>query len=763
MNKKSLLLKKVVMTFVAMFICIGTYAQSTQTYGYKLLTSYIDGYTTTFKIEVTNNNSDKVDTYVTTDKVYIENGIGQSFEADEVTSDGTAEAGKTTWTVTFAKDIKTMYGTSYKDNYLITFPEGAIKGSTTQNEKFSVSFSVSDDPKLTYSGVQDGLPTPMFKNEKDGKIILSVSKDDQYADSQIPMDIKNALASADDWKTAMLNANKSLYSVTLGTDITDPANPIHYVTFTLKETPTADFDIVFPAGVLSNGADAKNEEFKVSIKVGDYVSYTMKAADEYNSFTVVPEKIGTYYVQFFKGDEPLEVKYTGTARKAGVAAAPAVTEAASVSGATIDRIYPIVTILDEKKSVAKLDFVDADGNPIEITLGSDYLVTFPIGTIYDLDQTYANDANLSVPVVVKAITDVKFYDTNDQVTTADELTYGVQFNTVTFVKDFANTAPQAISVPFDIKAGDVKDKFAMARLNTITVQEDALTFQFTTLGDDEIAYANMPYLVKATQAGQVSADVPNVKFVDPTMYTSTYTADEAALYNADLEGAVGPGSVKEQKENTYTAAEAAAYNLLLPGAVQISEIGTTIYPKTGVAFASEDEVYAYNATLDGAVKEGDKYYTNVYYTAAEADEYNAALPGAVEEGDIKSAEGDWSVECATTKVYYDFYTTSEKAPITPTGMSEFAALTKSGKLTTVASGTELPAWRWYITSEDKTGVQYSKMNIVLDGEVLDATAIEGVTIEGVSNEGAIFNIAGQRVAAPVKGVNIMNGKKFISK
>ena len=54
-------------------------------------------------------------------------------------------------------------------------------------------------------------------------------------------------------------------------------------------------------------------------------------------------------------------------------------------------------------------------------------------------------------------------------------------------------------------------------------------------------------------------------------------------------------------------------------------------------------------------------------------------------------------------------------------------------------------------------------NFTLEGEVGNATAINNVTVQ-TENSGVMYNIAGQRISAPVRGqIYIMNGKKHIAK
>jgi hypothetical protein len=53
-------------------------------------------------------------------------------------------------------------------------------------------------------------------------------------------------------------------------------------------------------------------------------------------------------------------------------------------------------------------------------------------------------------------------------------------------------------------------------------------------------------------------------------------------------------------------------------------------------------------------------------------------------------------------------------------------------------------------------------NFTLEGVIGSSTAINNVTIQQVKDN-MMYNIAGQRIAAPVRGqIYIMNGKKYIA-
>lgn len=72
----------------------------------------------------------------------------------------------------------------------------------------------------------------------------------------------------------------------------------------------------------------------------------------------------------------------------------------------------------------------------------------------------------------------------------------------------------------------------------------------------------------------------------------------------------------------------------------------------------------------------------------------------------------------------------------------------------IATTSEVPAWAIYMKIESSSAPSY----LGFDG---GATGIEAV--KATKNDGEFFNLAGQRVANPTKGLYIMNGKKVILK
>ena len=136
----------------------------------------------------------------------------------------------------------------------------------------------------------------------------------------------------------------------------------------------------------------------------------------------------------------------------------------------------------------------------------------------------------------------------------------------------------------------------------------------------------------------------------------TYTVEEAAAYNAQLEGAVSTDDykVKPAEGVKYTQEEVLAANAALESALKagkpltkeqaaaynIAVTGTT--KETGDELTTE-EAAMYNAHLEGAISTDDykvKPVEGVKYTKEEADTYNADIDGAVKEGDPKTSSAE---------------------------------------------------------------------------------------------------------------------------
>ena len=135
----------------------------------------------------------------------------------------------------------------------------------------------------------------------------------------------------------------------------------------------------------------------------------------------------------------------------------------------------------------------------------------------------------------------------------------------------------------------------------------------------------------------------------------TYTAEEAAAYNAQLEGAVSTNDykVKPSAGVQYTEEEVLAANAILEGALEAGKpltgeqaaayIAVTRTTKQAGDELTINEAAMYNAHLEGAISTEDykvEPVEGVKYTQEQADTYNAKLDGAVKEGDPKTSSAE---------------------------------------------------------------------------------------------------------------------------
>lgn len=780
MNKKSLLLTKAILALVAMMFCVNVSAQEYRAFS-RTSTGPVN--INRFTKEITlglKTNSGKYEITGST-SVFVENGIGETKSISAITTtDYNTETGVSTLKVEFTSIFDSPFTEKEPGSYLLTFPQGSLaaNGGAILNEKFSVLLNVTEDPAINWSIDQVG-----YLLADDGSfdyVITATSEGMPNPYLQVRgrtyTGSNNGPANYNARQEIITDADNAAYITDIVAGYTD-YNKV-YGTGVLVAPQAEAFTIKVPAGAYKTETGVPNPELTLTVNVVDLVNLKIQGAPGYNNFgSELPSELGEYYVQILNGTEPLNVKYMGNVweydAENNIIYEPAsVYEAASVSGATITRIYPEVTVEDAAKGIFKLTFVKNDGGKmvatrIAIDSNSDYLVTFPKKTIADADVTLANANNLSTPITLGVDTDFEFFDTSAKVTTVEEL-HNLTYNNLTYNRSVPNAYAQPLVTPFDIKAADVKDDFSIARLTAVTEDDETgTTFHFTTLKETETAHALMPYLLKSKGEKEISVTLPNTTVVKPSS-SYVYDASYADWYNSNLDGAVSAGDPIPGQFVKVTAADAAAFNILLPGAVQYSEVGITIYPAskggTNAPFADTDEIDAYNATLDGA-KIAGVTDTDVpaKYDAAGAAAYNATLEGARAAG-YEEANAEYpSVDSRTIYDSYYFMIHTSKTPINPaySSLDAIKALNKTAQFIPVSATAVLPAWRWYMGVYDRGyRPNYSKIRVVIDGEE-DATAIEAV--KEMMNDDAIYNVSGQRVDAPVKGVNIINGKKVLVK
>ena len=170
--------------------------------------------------------------------------------------------------------------------------------------------------------------------------------------------------------------------------------------------------------------------------------------------------------------------------------------------------------------------------------------------------------------------------------------------------------------------------------------------------------ANNAWYVPGGAANVPSGAEEPVGPTDPTSQpkVETYTATEAAAYNAQLEGAVSTDDykVKPAEGVKYTQEEVLAANAALEGALEagqpLTEEQAAAYniAVTGTTKKAKDELTTeeaamYNAHLEGAISTENykvEPVEGVKYTQEEADARNAELDGAVKEGDPKTSSAE---------------------------------------------------------------------------------------------------------------------------
>ena len=173
--------------------------------------------------------------------------------------------------------------------------------------------------------------------------------------------------------------------------------------------------------------------------------------------------------------------------------------------------------------------------------------------------------------------------------------------------------------------------------------------------------ANNAWYVAGGAANVPVTTEEHVGPIDPTGPTGqpkveTYTATEAAAYNAQLEGAVSTDDykVKPVEGVKYTQEEVLAANAVLEGALEagqpLTEEQAAAYniAVTGTTKKAKDELTTeeaamYNAHLEGAISTKDykvEPVEGVKYTQEQADTYNAKLDGAVKECDPKTSSAE---------------------------------------------------------------------------------------------------------------------------
>lgn len=178
---------------------------------------------------------------------------------------------------------------------------------------------------------------------------------------------------------------------------------------------------------------------------------------------------------------------------------------------------------------------------------------------------------------------------------------------------------------------------------------------------------------------------------------------------------------------SYTAAEIYSITGAGDNNIIIEKVNGLLEAGKPYFFMSADEIGAHN---EGTIR-------NVNFFRADFDKYDASIP-------------------ITSNGLIGTFTAIEAVP---QGNDIFVL--SSNKLYQVNSAVSLAANRAYVDKSQITNTQATSRTISLAFD--DATAIENMQVVNEIANQAIYNLSGQRVAQPTKGLYIVNGKKVIIK
>jgi hypothetical protein len=127
---------------------------------------------------------------------------------------------------------------------------------------------------------------------------------------------------------------------------------------------------------------------------------------------------------------------------------------------------------------------------------------------------------------------------------------------------------------------------------------------------------------------------------------------------------------------------------------------------------------------------------------------------------VKAAEGTYPLTIAESATAPETnYLQVSDGNVTSDGANYFALADKGGVgFYVVGNGVKIPDGKCYIYTSTATK---ARLSFNFEGD--DATAITAIEAAEAINNGVIYNLNGQRVVKPLKGIYIQNGKKILVK
>ena len=364
---------------------------------------------------------------------------------------------------------------------------------------------------------------------------------------------------------------------------------------------------------------------------------------------------------------------------------------------------------------------------------------------------------------------------------------------VSVVQKYDITANIPTGGTYTVKIGD-------ADAQTISTEAGAFkaaagtTITMTSTADDTHKLHSTPFLVNGSNSVKVSKSGDNYSFTMPAeavtitaQYTETYPITIPTFDHGSVTSDVARTSSGSKviltvtPENGYQL-KANSLVVTKDGTSDIRDLkdeGNNQYSFTmvqpGVTVSAEFEALSFNLTIASSglssfcLPFDATIPANTYaYVASAYDNVNSTVTlSKVSGGKIKANEGYIIKGEPSAEVIFTATSESVEAPETNylVGTTESTDMTshttdcyilKSGKFAPVSGGT-LAANKAYL---DLSGVVGGKE---LKGAVWEEeTGISEVAVSKEQVAGGIFNLAGQKIASPVKGqVYIVNGKKVM--
>jgi len=285
------------------------------------------------------------------------------------------------------------------------------------------------------------------------------------------------------------------------------------------------------------------------------------------------------------------------------------------------------------------------------------------------------------------------------------------------------------------------------------------TSTYTTAGrikvDDSAGALTATKTITVTFTEQSTTYVPQIGAPIIINSTNNFTDETAAVFA--LANDVAYGTFRQNRDLKLTQAynlsvgEAGAATLVLPFASKIPS-GTTCYTLThtdGSSVVTATEVTG-----------GTLYANTPVYVEANEGSYkfvSTATSGEFATGSDPVTNDD----DALTGVYSDLTFTTENIASTYANTYILNKINEKVGFYKAANGRKVGANRCYLTATNVPGAAAARgLEISFDDEVTGLNEVRGKKEEVRSD---YFNLAGQRVAQPTKGLYIVNGKKVVIK